>query len=56
MHFERLVSWYGSEKLIPVFIEDNVFFQFSKEAKSTDTNIVNNVEQPGNEYGRAMRS
>ena len=52
----RLVSWYGRKQLIPVYIEDNMFnFYFSKEMQSTETNIVNNHQQSGNEYGRAMR-
>ena len=49
-HFERLVSWCGRTQLIPVNIEDNIFnFQLSKEMKSTENSIVNNIQQPRNE-------
>ena len=57
MHFERLVNWYGRKQLIPVYIEDNTFnFYVSRDVKSTETNVVNNVQQPRIEYGRAVRS
>ena len=57
MHFARLVSWHGRMQIITVNIEDNLFnFFMSKEAKSTDTTVVNNSQQPGNEYGRAVHS
>ena len=57
MHFERLVNWYERRQLVPVYIEDNIFnFYVSKEVKSTEANIVNNSQQPGNECGRAVRS
>ena len=50
MYFERLVSWYGRKQLIPVYNEDNILnFYLSKEVKSTETNIVNNSQQPRNE-------
>ena len=48
IHFERLVSWYRRKQLIPVYSEDNIFnFYLSNEVKSTETNIVNNSQQPG---------
>ena len=58
IHFEKLVSWYGKNELIPVFLENNIFnFYLKREVKSTETNFVNNVQQSGNEYyGRAVRS
>ena len=57
IHFERLVGWHGRKQIIPVYIEDNILnFHVSKEVKSTETNVVNNFQPPGNEYGRAVRS
>ena len=58
VHFERLVSWYDRQQFILVYIEDNIFnFSIlSTEVRSTETNIVNFSQQPGNEYGRASRS
>ena len=54
MHFERLVRRYGRKQLIPVYIEDNTFNVYkSQEVKSSETNIVNNSRQLGNEHGRA---
>ena len=55
-HFERLMSWYGRHELIPVYIEDDIFnFNWSKEVKSTETHVVNNSQQSGNDGG-AVRS
>ena len=49
-HFERWVNWCGRTQLIPVYIEDNIFnFELSKEMKSTENSIVNNIQQPRNE-------
>ena len=51
--------WFGAEEkqLIPVYIKNNIFnFYLGKEVKSTKTNIANNSQQSGNEYGRPMRS
>ena len=57
MHFERLVRWYGRKQLLPVCIEDNIFnFCLSKETESTETNTVNNSQQPGNEHGGVVHS
>ena len=57
IHFERVVSWYGGTQLMPLYIAGNFFnFFLSREVKSTENNIVNNSHQPGNEYGRAVRS
>ena len=57
IHFEKVVKWYGKDELIPVYPENNIFnFYPSREVKSTETNNVNNVEQSGNEYGRAVPS
>ena len=33
IHFEKLVSWYGKNELIPVFLENNIF-NFLPEARS----------------------
>ena len=56
-HFEKLVSWYGKNKLFPVYLENNIFnFYLNREVKSTENNNVNNAQQSGNEYGRAVRS
>ena len=54
IHFERL-DWYGRKQVIPVYIEDNIInFCLNKEVMSTETNVVNNAQQLGNEYGRAV--
>ena len=56
-HFEKLVTWYGKNELIPVYLENNIFnFYMNREVKSTETNDVNIAQQSGNEYGRAVRS
>ena len=56
-HFENLVSWYGKNELIPVYLENNTFnIHLNREVKSTETNNANNAQQSGNEYGRAVRS
>ena len=56
-HFEKLVSWYGKNDLFPVYLENNIFnFYLNREVKSTETDNVNNAQQSGNEYGRAVRS
>ena len=54
IHFEKLVSWYGKSELIPVYLENNIYL--NREVKSIETNNVNNTQQSGNEYGRAVRS
>ena len=57
IHFERFVTWFGRQQLIPVYIEDNIFnFHLRKEVKPTETIVVNNSQQPGHECGRAVRS
>ena len=57
IHFERVVSWYQGTQLMPLYSAGNLFnFFLSTEVKSTDTNIVNNSQQRGNEYGRVVRS
>ena len=57
MHFERLASWYGRKQLIPFFSRTTLsIFYLNREVKSTETNNVNNAQQSGNEYGRAVRS
>ena len=56
-HFENLVNLHGKNELSPVYLENNIFnFYLSREVKSTETNNVNNAQQSGNEYGRAVRS
>ena len=56
-HFEKLVNWHGKNELIPVHLENNIFnFYLNREVKSTETNNVNNSQQTGNEFGRAVRS
>ena len=56
-HFEKLVSWYGKNEIIPVHLEHNIFnFFLTREVKSTETNNVNSPQQSGNKYGRAVRS
>ena len=56
-HFEKLVSWYGKNDLIPVCLENNIFNVYlNREVQTTETNNVNNAPQSGNEYGRAVRS
>ena len=56
IHFQKLVNWQGKNELIPVYLENNIFnFHLNREVKSTETN-VNNAQQSGNEYGRAVRS
>ena len=56
-HIERLVSWRVRQKLIFVYIKDNIFNYFlSKEVKSTENNTVNNFQLWRNEYGRVASS
>ena len=64
-HFEKLVSWYGKNELITIYLENNVFtFHLNREVQSTETNKVNNnvtaenssFQQSGNGDGRAVRS
>ena len=56
-HFEKLVTWHGTNELIPVHLENDIFnFYLNQEVKSTETNNVNDAQQSGNEYGRAVRS
>ena len=55
--FEKLVSWYGQNELIPVYPENNIInFYMNREVKSTEIKNVNNAQQSGNGYGRAVRS
>ena len=59
IQFERLVSWIR-KKTVQISQHRRqhhlqIFF-LSKEVKSTEINIVNISQQPGNEYGRAVRS
>ena len=57
IHLEKLVTWHGKNEPIPVYLEINIFnFYLNREVKSTETNNVNNAQQSGNEYGRAVRS
>ena len=65
IHFEKLLSEYGKNDLIPVYLENNTFnFYLNRQVKSAETNNVNDAEQSfakksqqsGNEYGRAVRS
>ena len=57
IHFELLVTLFRRKQLILVHIEDNVFnLYWSKEVGSTETKIVNNSQQPGNDKSRAVRS
>ena len=57
IHFEKLVSWYGKNELIPVYLVNNIFnFYLNREVQSKETNNVNNAQQSGNEYGREVRS
>ena len=56
-HFVKLVNWYGKNELIPVYVENNIFNSYvNLEVKSTEINNVNDAQQSGNEYGRAVRS
>ena len=56
-HFEKLVSQYGKNELIPFYFENNIFnFYLNREVKATETHNVNNALQSGNECGRAVRS
>ena len=56
IHLDKLVNWYGKDELIPVCLENNIFnLYLNREVKSTETN-VNNAQQPGTVYGRAVRS
>ena len=64
-HFEKLVSWYRKNELIPVYLENNIInFYLNREVKPTETNNVNdadhclakNCQQLGNGDGRAVRS
>ena len=55
-YFEKLVSCCGKDELVPVYLENNiVHFYLNREVKSTETNNLNNAQQSGNEYGRAVR-
>ena len=64
-HFEKLVSWYGKNELILVYLENNIFnFYLNREVKSAENNNVNdadqyvvkNCQQSGNADGRAVLS
>ena len=55
-HFEKWVSWYGKNELIPVYLNNIFNFYLNREVQSTETNNVNNAPQSGSEYGRAVRS
>ena len=51
------MNWHGKNELVPVYLESNMFnFYLDREVKSTETNNVNNAQQSGNEYGRAVHS
>ena len=53
----RETGEYGKNELIPVFVENNIFNVYlNREVRSTEYNYVNNAQQSGNEYGRAVRS
>ena len=63
--FEKLVSWHEKNEIIPIYLENNIFFFYlNREVKSTETNNVNdadhrlakNSQQSGNGDGRAVRS
>ena len=65
IHFEKLLNEYGKSDPIPVYLGNNIFnFYLNREAKSTETNNVNdadhypakNCQQSGNGDGRAVRS
>ena len=57
VHFEKLVNWYEKNELIPVYLKNNTVNSYvNREVKSTETNNVNDAQQSGNEYGRAVRS
>ena len=65
IHFENLGKWHGKNKLIPLYLENNIFnFYLNREVKSNDINNVNdadhclaiNSQQSGNGDGRAVRS
>ena len=44
-HFEKLVTGYGKNDLVPVYLENNIFnFYLNREVKSAETNNVNNAE------------
>ena len=34
IHFERLVSWYERKQLIPVYVEDNIFFFYLRKSEN----------------------
>ena len=56
-YFEKLVSWCGENELVPVHLENSIFnFNLNREVQSTESNNVNNSQQSGNKYGRAVRS
>ena len=64
-HFEKLVSWYGKNELMPIYLENNVFnFYLNREIQPTENNNVNNnvtaenssFQQSGNGDRRAVRS
>ena len=57
IHLERTAIWHGKNELIPVYPENNIFnIYLNQDVKSTETNDVNNAQQSGNEYGRALLS
>ena len=57
IHFEKLVTWHGKNELIPVYLENNIFyFYLSREVQSMETKNMNHDQQSGNDYGRAVRS
>ena len=64
VHFEKLLSEYGRNELIPVYFEsDTPNFYLNREVKSEETHSVRDAEQcfgkesqqSGNEHGRAVR-
>ena len=43
-HSEKLVSWYGKNDLIPVYLENNIFNVYlNREVKSAESNNVNDA-------------
>ena len=65
IRFEKLLDEHGKNELIPVYLDkDALNFYRNREVKSEEIHSVNDAEQclakdrhqPGNEYGRAVRS
>ena len=48
-HFEKLVTWYGKNELVPVYFENNTFnFYLNREVKSTEFSYVKKRSAVGN--------